>query len=137
VLGLAEKAAEVDASLDQLLERRGADKVMEERDEEDRDVAMLRLCIDGAYETRAHGDLDCLSVPGPPSARGWAERENELLPGGSELAGGAVEAFEHNALDGRVETLSLERRMRFARGCDRRGHATRGAVRKLHNEKRE
>jgi hypothetical protein len=130
-----EEAAETDASLDQLFDRRGEDKTTEERDEERRDMALARFGVDGVHEPFAHGGLDRVSIPGSP--RRWAEREHELLPGRSELARSAVETFEDNALDGRVEALPVERLTCFTRACDRRGDRPRGAVRQFHDEERE
>ena len=100
-------------------------------------MALLRFGVDGVHESFAHGDLDRVSVPGSLLPRGWAEREHELLPGRSELARSAVEAFEDNALDGRVEALPLERLTCFTRACDRRGDGAGGAVRQFNDDKRE
>ncbi len=95
---------------------RGADDHLEDvADHETRRTAALEI-VECLVEARAECVLDRLTVPADrPRARGRDERQDELLAGRVQLARGAVEAAEREALHLAVDSPTVERRLRRAR----------------------
>src|SRR5438045_2507995 len=111
-----EQIAQLDPSLDELVDRQALDEAARDRSEERGQGAAPLGPVDGAQETRADSGFRFLAIPvARPDAASGSEREDELLAARAETASGSVEAVENDLLDCAVDPAPRERGAAAAR----------------------
>src|SRR5512132_1046796 len=132
---LVEQPRDPLAAVDQPLDRRVLDDLMQGHGQETVERPPLFGVVDRLEEAGPDGALDRLVVPGDRlDAGARREGQHQLLAARLELAGRPVEPVGHDALQRRVDALAGERRARLARGADRERPGVRGSVRELERD---